>query len=192
MRNSCLQQSPPATSSAGVLLFQQESRRRSWSPTSVHLGARSAPPGLLAELWLPRAPVTRFPDKGHQHKVAPQHTAAPQPRSFSLVAARLQRRPSCPSRLRGGRRARPARPGESRAQAARRPGALACARRAVRPARKRGPGAPPLSRVGLGSPRGDRAPERALFAALATLHTSFQPQPPPPRASRGPCLFFQP
>ncbi|KAM7078631.1 uncharacterized protein WM277_000353 [Molossus nigricans] len=136
---------------------EQESRRRSWSPTSVHLGARSAPPGLLAELWLQRAPVTRFPDKGHQHKVAPQ------PRSLRRGGGvRRQRRPG---RLRAfavggglgprgpGSRAQAARslgPG-SRAQAARSPepcvrppSAAACPEERAR--------APPLSRgsAGLG------------------------------------------
>lgn len=102
--------------------------------------------------------------------------------------------PRCPSSFRGGRRALPAgtqegpRPGGS---GAREPSAHpACAARAVRPAPRRGPGALRLSGAGPGSPRGDGAPERALFGAFATLRTSFQPPPQasPPR----PCLFFQP
>lgn len=107
MRNSCLQQSPPAASSARPFSSKQESRR-SWSPTFVHLGARSASPGLLAELWLQRVPESPcfLTDISGQ--------SPPQPHSCGFGGSvRLNRRPSCPSRLRGGPRARPARPKES-------------------------------------------------------------------------------
>lgn len=61
---------------------------------------------------------------------------------------------------------------------------LVCAGRAAGPNQSRGPGAPRLSGVGLGSLRGDRAGDWPLFPTLATLHTSFQPpsQPPSPCA----------
>ena len=63
----------------------------------------------------------------------------------------------------------------------------------MRPARKTGPGALRLSGAGLGSPRGDRAPERSLFAALAALRTSFQPPPAPtPGLRAGPVCFSSP
>lgn len=107
MRNSCLQQSPPAASSARPFSSKQESQR-SWSPTFVHLGARSAPPGLLAELWLQRVPESPcfLTDISRE--------SPSQSRSCGFGgSARLNCRPSCPSRLRGGRRARPARPTES-------------------------------------------------------------------------------
>ncbi|XP_032980197.1 translation initiation factor IF-2-like [Rhinolophus ferrumequinum] len=91
----------------GVSTGGRESRR-SWSPTFVHLGARSASPGLLAELWLQRVPESPcfLTDISRQ--------SPPQPRACGFGGSvRLNCRPSCPSRLRGGPRARPARPKES-------------------------------------------------------------------------------
>lgn len=59
-------------------------------------------------------------------------------------------------------------------------------------AESKGSGAPRLSRAGLGSLRGDRARDLALFPSLATLHTSFQPPASLQTAEPWPCLFFQP
>lgn len=69
---------------------------------------------------------------------------------------------------------------------------LVCAGGAARPAQSRGPGAPRLSGVGLGSLRGDRVGDRPLFPSLATLHTSFQPPANLQVPAPWPCLFFQP
>ncbi|XP_032095342.1 collagen alpha-1(I) chain-like [Sapajus apella] len=104
---------------------------------------------------------------------------------------RLHCQPRCPSRHRGGPRARPAGTRGSTGPGGR--GGLACARRAVRPARRRGPGAPRLSRAGLGSPRGDGAPERALFALWPHCALPSSPPVAPPEAPRpGPVCFSSP
>lgn len=154
------------------------------------MGAHSALLGLLAELWLQRAPASpRFLANDISME------SPPRPRSFGFAAgvrfnyqaSRLSFAPS--GRAAGSACEAQGEPGLGR----RRPGALACARRAPRPAPRRGSGAPRLSVTGPGSPRGDGAPERALFAVLATLRTSFHPpassHPKPPLR---PCLFFLP
>lgn len=69
---------------------------------------------------------------------------------------------------------------------------LVGAGRAARPAQSKGPGAPRLSGVGLGSLRGDRAGDRPLFPSLTTLHTSFQPPASLQVPAQWSCLFFQP
>ncbi|XP_077814839.1 uncharacterized protein LOC144333607 [Macaca mulatta] len=104
---------------------------------------------------------------------------------------RLHRRPRCPSRLRGGLWARPVGTEGSTGPGGR--GGLVFAHRAVRPARRRGPGAPRLSGTGLGSPRGDEAPERALFALsphCALPSSPLGPHLEPPRP--GPVCFSSP
>lgn len=172
MRNSCLQQPPPAPSSAGALLFQAGVAAN----LVAHFrppGPRSAPPGPL-QSWAPARPrATRFPDRGRPPQVASQ------PRSCGFGGGvRL----GCPSGLWVGRGLGlrgPRRAGAGAAEA-RSPGA---------PAERggllagEGRGAARLSGAGLGSPRGDRAPQRALFPAPATPRTSSQP-PPGLRARR--------
>lgn len=131
--------------------------------------------GLLAELWLQRARESPpFLTEDISHESPPSLALS------ALVAGEASRRPSCPSRPRGGPRARPAMPKES-------PGAGGGGggrepwRQAARPA----------TRLGTGR-RGVTGLPRGLCSALLPLR-ALPPSPRrrPPRAS-APALFVFP
>lgn len=188
MRNSCLQQSPPAAASAGALIFQAGvaaklvAHFRPLGSPLQHSG--SAGRAVVAV----RPGLTPFPGGRQQHGVA---SAASQFWLWRHSEAQLPTKLSFPPSGRTAGSVHEAR-GERGLARRRRPGARGRAHVAGRPAPRPGPAARRLSGAGPGSPRGDRAPERALCAALATLRTSFQPPTSPhSKPPRRPCLFTQ-